>query len=49
MVRKSTSRGAQIVHQRKHLGLGLAEADHDAGLGEDAGLSSLARSSRRKE
>ena len=34
-------RRAEIVHQRKHLGLGLAEADHDAGFGEDARLELL--------
>jgi len=32
MVRKSDAGDAHVVHHLHHLGLGLAEADHQAGL-----------------
>src|SRR3546814_1521098 len=35
---------AQVVHHLQHLALALAEADHDAGLGEQRGVEALHRS-----
>ena len=47
MVRMSTSRVGEVRKTSSSSSVLLAEPDHDAGLGGSAGLSSLARSSRR--
>ncbi len=49
MVRKSTLRGAQIVHHLHDLFAAFAQTHHQAGLGEAFGISSLACSSSRSD